>query len=112
MQGRRWRVAQVWHPSARGGLAAQVLAASGLCRGRPVNLRCLRIETLSVLVEFEQMWREYVDPADRDVALYMATDELGYTWLMFGDRRLSLSGPRSPTSARCALPAQPARLST
>ena len=38
----------------------------------------------------------YVDPADRDVALHMAEDHLGYTWLMFGDRRLSLGGPHRP----------------
>jgi predicted TIM-barrel fold metal-dependent hydrolase len=42
------------------------------------------------------MWKEYVDPPDRDVALHMATDDLGYTWLMFGDRRLSLGGPHRP----------------
>jgi predicted TIM-barrel fold metal-dependent hydrolase len=42
------------------------------------------------------MWREYVDPSDRDVALHMTTDDLGYTWLMFGDRRLSLGAPHRP----------------
>ena len=42
------------------------------------------------------MWQEYVDPEDRDVALHMAKDDLGYSWLMFGDRRLSLGGPHRP----------------
>ena len=54
------------------------------------------IDSDTHLFEPSGMWREYVDPADRDVALHMATDELGYTWLMFGDRRLSLGGPHRP----------------
>ena len=56
----------------------------------------LLIDSDTHLFEPSGMWREYVDPADRDVALHMATDELGYTWLMFGDRRLSLGGPHRP----------------
>jgi predicted TIM-barrel fold metal-dependent hydrolase len=54
------------------------------------------IDADSHLFEPAGMWREYVDPADRDVALHMATDDLGYTWLMFGNRRLSLGGPHRP----------------
>ena len=54
------------------------------------------IDADSHLFEPAGMWQEYVDPADRDVALHMATDDLGYTWLMFGDRRLSLGGPHRP----------------
>ncbi|HTZ07999.1 MAG TPA: amidohydrolase family protein, partial [Acidimicrobiales bacterium] len=42
------------------------------------------------------MWREHADPGERDVALYMERDELGYTWLMFDGRRLSLGGPHRP----------------
>ena len=54
------------------------------------------IDSDTHLFEPSGMWKEYVDPADRDVALHMATDDLGYTWLMFGDRRLSLGGPHRP----------------
>jgi len=56
----------------------------------------LLIDADTHLFEPSGMWQEYVDPADRDVALRMAPDELGYTWLMFGDRRLSLGGPHRP----------------
>ncbi|MGD0882311.1 MAG: amidohydrolase family protein [Acidimicrobiales bacterium] len=56
----------------------------------------LLIDSDTHLFEPSGMWQEYVDPADRDVALHMGTDELGYTWLMFGDRRLSLGGPHRP----------------
>ena len=56
----------------------------------------LLIDSDTHLFEPSRMWKEYVDPADRDVALHMATDDLGYTWLMFGDRRLSLGGPHRP----------------
>jgi predicted TIM-barrel fold metal-dependent hydrolase len=56
----------------------------------------LLIDADSHLFEPAGMWREYVDPTDRDVALHMTTDDLGYTWLMFGDRRLSLGGPHRP----------------
>jgi predicted TIM-barrel fold metal-dependent hydrolase len=48
------------------------------------------------LFEPSTMWREYADPSDRDVALHMTTDDLGYTWLTFGDRRLGLGGPHRP----------------
>jgi predicted TIM-barrel fold metal-dependent hydrolase len=54
------------------------------------------IDSDTHLFEPAGMWREYVDPNDRDVALHMAKDDLGYTWLMFGDRRLSLGGPHRP----------------
>ncbi len=54
------------------------------------------IDSDTHLFEPAGMWQEYVDPADRDVALHMAVDELGYTWLMFGNRRLSLGGPHRP----------------
>jgi predicted TIM-barrel fold metal-dependent hydrolase len=54
------------------------------------------IDSDTHLFEPAGMWQEYVDPADRDVALHMAKDDLGYTWLMFGDRRLSLGGPHRP----------------
>ena len=56
----------------------------------------LLIDSDTHLFEPSGMWRDYVDPADRDVALHMATDDLGYSWLMFGDRRLSLGGPHRP----------------
>ena len=56
----------------------------------------LLIDSDTHLFEPPDMWRTYVDPADRDVALHMADDELGYTWVMFGDRRLSLGGPHRP----------------
>ncbi len=56
----------------------------------------LLIDADTHLFEPSGMWRDYVDPADRDVALHMETDDLGYTWLMFGDRRLSLGGPHRP----------------
>ena len=56
----------------------------------------LLIDSDTHLFEPPRMWKEHVDPADRDVALNMAKDDLGYTWLMFGDRRLSLGGPHRP----------------
>ena len=56
----------------------------------------LLIDSDTHLFEPPDMWRTYVDPADRDVALHMADDELGYTWLMFGDRRVALGGPHRP----------------
>ena len=48
------------------------------------------------LFETSDMWSTYADPADRDVALRMEPDELGYTWVMFGDRRLMLAEPHRP----------------
>jgi len=54
------------------------------------------IDCDSHLFEPGDMWARYVDPADRDVALGMMTDELGYTWLVFGDQRLALAEPHRP----------------
>ncbi|HML01364.1 MAG TPA: amidohydrolase family protein [Acidimicrobiales bacterium] len=56
----------------------------------------LLIDSDTHLFEPSDMWQNYIDPKDRDVALHMATDDLGYTWLMYGDRRLSLGGPHRP----------------
>lgn len=48
------------------------------------------------LFEPGDMWREYCDPADRDAALRMETDDLGYVWLVHGSQRLSLAEPHQP----------------
>ena len=48
------------------------------------------------LFEPGDMWRDYCDPADRDVALRMETDDLGYVWVVHGSRRLSLAEPHRP----------------
>jgi predicted TIM-barrel fold metal-dependent hydrolase len=50
----------------------------------------------SHLFEPPDMWGRYADPADRDVALEITTDERGYSWLMCGERRLSLAEPHIP----------------
>ncbi len=42
--------------------------------GGPVSLL---IDSDTHLFEPSGMWREYVDPVDRDVALHMGTDDLG-----------------------------------
>jgi len=48
------------------------------------------------LFEPPDMWASYADPADRDVALRIADDELGYAWLTYGERRLGLAEPHRP----------------
>jgi predicted TIM-barrel fold metal-dependent hydrolase len=42
------------------------------------------------------MWGSYCDPADRDLALRMETDDLGYVWVVHGGRRLLLAEPHRP----------------
>jgi predicted TIM-barrel fold metal-dependent hydrolase len=54
------------------------------------------IDCDSHLFEPPDMWGRYADPADRDVAMEITTDDLGYSWLMCGDRRLSLAEPHIP----------------
>src|ERR1700749_1645352 len=41
------------------------------------------------LYETRTMWRDHVDPEHRDDALHITDDELGYPWLMWGERKLS-----------------------
>jgi predicted TIM-barrel fold metal-dependent hydrolase len=48
------------------------------------------------LFEPPDMWASYADPADRDVTLRIADDELGYAWLTYGGRRLGLAEPHRP----------------
>ena len=48
------------------------------------------------LFEPVDMWRSFCDPADRDVALRMVPDDLGYVWLVAGDRRIWLAEPHQP----------------
>ena len=54
------------------------------------------IDCDSHLFEPGDMWQRYADPGDRDVVLRMTTDDLGYTWLMSGDRRITLAEPHIP----------------
>lgn len=54
------------------------------------------IDCDSHLFEPTDLWESYCDPADRDVALRMVPDELGYVWLLAGDRRVSLAEPHQP----------------
>jgi predicted TIM-barrel fold metal-dependent hydrolase len=48
------------------------------------------------LFEPGDMWQAYCDPADRDGALRMETDDLGYVWVVQGSQRLSLAEPHQP----------------
>lgn len=48
------------------------------------------------LFEPVDMWERFCDPADRDVALRMVPDDLGYVWLVAGDRRIWLAEPHQP----------------
>ncbi len=54
------------------------------------------IDCDSHLFEFPDMWGRYADPGDRDVAMEITTDALGYSWLMCGDRKLGLAEPHIP----------------
>ena len=54
------------------------------------------IDSDTHLFEPPDMWGRYVDPADRDVALRIADDDLGYSWLTFGEQRLGLAEPHRP----------------
>jgi len=53
------------------------------------------------LYETRTTWRDHIDPARRDDALHITDDELGYPWLMWGDRKLSpvdVQVPRETTA--------------
>ena len=52
------------------------------------------------LFEPGDVWTEYTDPADRHRALRMENDELGYTWLRWGDRRITMAEPHQPGQVR------------
>lgn len=54
------------------------------------------IDSDTHLFEPRDMWQRYIDPQDREVALHMAEDELGYVWLMQGERKLRMGGPHRP----------------
>jgi predicted TIM-barrel fold metal-dependent hydrolase len=55
-----------------------------------------RIDCDQHLFETADMWETHVDPADRDVALRMVTNDDGYVWLMFGDQQIALAEPHYP----------------
>ncbi|MBK5286969.1 MAG: amidohydrolase family protein [Acidimicrobiia bacterium] len=48
------------------------------------------------LVESRGLWREYVDPADRDLALTIDDDAVGNAWLMGQGERLGLAEVQTP----------------
>ena len=48
------------------------------------------------LYEPRGMWGEYIDPSSRADALDLADDELGYTWVVWKDRRLGLADVHRP----------------
>jgi len=56
----------------------------------------LQIDCDQHLFETADMWETHVNPADRDVALKMVTNDKGYVWLMFGDQRIALAEPHYP----------------
>ena len=55
-----------------------------------------RIDCDMHFFESADTWASYADPTERDRALRLAPDELGYQWLMHGDRRLNLAEPHHP----------------
>jgi|SRR5580698_271579 predicted TIM-barrel fold metal-dependent hydrolase len=50
----------------------------------------------SHMYERGDMWRAYCDPSDRDLALSIVEDELGYSWLVLGDQRIHLAEVHHP----------------
>src|ERR1700689_1559384 len=56
----------------------------------------LQIDCDQHLFETADMWETNVNPADRDVALKMVTNDKGYVWLMFGDQQIALAEPHYP----------------
>lgn len=54
------------------------------------------IDSDTHLFEPTDMWQRYADPSDRATALRMEPDELGYYWLLHGDRRITLGLPHRP----------------
>lgn len=48
------------------------------------------------LFEAPDLWADYGDPTGRDHALRLSDDELGYTWLWWGDRKISATIPQVP----------------
>ncbi len=48
------------------------------------------------LFETRDLWRTYCDPETREAALRLDDDELGWTWLMHGDRRLHVADRHRP----------------
>jgi predicted TIM-barrel fold metal-dependent hydrolase len=52
------------------------------------------------LFEPGDMWSNYADPSDRELALRMVTDELGYVWVAHGARHLLLAEPHRPGMVR------------
>ncbi len=48
------------------------------------------------LYETRSLWGEYIDPKWREEALSIVDDELGYPWLTWRDRRISLADVQLP----------------
>ena len=48
------------------------------------------------LYEPRALWRDHVDPTERDAALDIVDDELGYAWLTWRGRRLQLADVQLP----------------
>ena len=48
------------------------------------------------LFEPADLWQRYAEPGERDLALRIVDDELGYSWLTHGERRLGLAEPHRP----------------
>jgi predicted TIM-barrel fold metal-dependent hydrolase len=61
-----------------------------------VSTRTRPVDCDSHLFEPGDMWSTYCDPADRDLALRMESDDLGYVWVVHGGRRLLLAEPHQP----------------
>jgi predicted TIM-barrel fold metal-dependent hydrolase len=56
----------------------------------------LLIDSDQHLYEPRDLWSSHVDPADRDDALTMTDDDLGYTWLTWRGRHLDLADVHQP----------------
>src|SRR5262249_34723208 len=85
-----------WHPSSLSLRKTWLTRASGIARVEPLAVPSKVIDCDMHFFEAPDTWATYADPADRHRALRLADDELGYPWLMHGDRQLSLAEPHVP----------------
>lgn len=67
-----------------------------LVRQRPAGVPTRTVDSDMHLYEPRGLWAEYADPSKRHLALDLADDDLGHTWLVHRGRRLYLAEVHHP----------------
>jgi predicted TIM-barrel fold metal-dependent hydrolase len=77
-------------------ISARIAGTAAGCERTGRRVVAVVIDSDQHLYESRSLWSDHADPGSRDEAIKIVDDDLGYSWLMWRDRRLGIADVQFP----------------